>query len=132
VLGIHTPEATGCAKDVKDRQASGTGRKPAVRQRKQPLSLFFWPEAAAVERNKAKPIQPMKTKTQPNNGARVARGVLLTGAQLAEALGVKERSVITWRQRGTIPYLSLGYRSIFYRLDAVEQALAKRQIREVA
>jgi excisionase family DNA binding protein len=67
-------------------------------------------------------------KSSSNNGA---FRFLLTGPQLAAALGEKERTILTWRQNGLIPHYRFGHRSVRYRLDAVKEALAKRQVREL-
>jgi Helix-turn-helix domain len=58
-------------------------------------------------------------------------GCLLTTTELAAALGESERTVLTWRQRGLIPYVDAGYRSKRFRLNEVLDALARRTIKAV-
>jgi hypothetical protein len=62
---------------------------------------------------------------------RRGNGVLLTADELAKQLGEEPRTIITWRQRGIIPWIDAGYRTKRYKLDDVLLALAKRTIREV-
>jgi hypothetical protein len=58
-------------------------------------------------------------------------GCLLNATELAAALGESERTILTWRQRGIIPFVDAGYRTKRFKLDAVLAALAKRTIKEV-
>ena len=62
---------------------------------------------------------------------RRGNGCLLNGSELAAALGEETRTIVTWRQRGIIPFIDAGYRTKRYKLDDVLRALAKRTIREV-
>jgi hypothetical protein len=57
-------------------------------------------------------------------------GCLLNATELAARLGESERTILTWRQRGVIPYVDAGYRTKRFKLDAVLAALSKRTIRE--
>ena len=66
-------------------------------------------------------------KRRRKNSPRPGQGELLTEKELAKRLGEKERTVMSWRYRGIIPYLSLGHRSVRYRLDHVLSALDKRE-----
>jgi hypothetical protein len=53
----------------------------------------------------------------------------LTDEELATALGEKVYTINTWRRRGLIPHLDLGYRTKRYDLESVKAALLKRQLR---
>jgi hypothetical protein len=64
-------------------------------------------------------------------GRRRGGGCLLNATELAAALGESERTILTWRQRGIIPFVDAGYRTKRYKLDDVLRALAKRMIKEV-
>jgi hypothetical protein len=56
-------------------------------------------------------------------------GQLLILTELAVALGETERTVRRWKSMGLIPVLTLGHRSLRFRLGAVLLALEKRQIK---
>jgi hypothetical protein len=77
----------------------------------------------------AKKKRRMKPRTKWKKYRRRGGGELKTEAELARKLGEEERTVRNWRYRGLIPYLSLGHRSIRYRLDAVLAALEKRSVK---
>ena len=75
-----------------------------------------------------------KIRTESDDSRRVRRrggGCLLNATELAAALGESKRTVLTWRQRGLIPFIDAGYRSKRFKLDAVLVALSKRTIKEV-
>ncbi|MGI8435940.1 MAG: helix-turn-helix transcriptional regulator [Chthoniobacterales bacterium] len=57
------------------------------------------------------------------------RGLLLDAAQLADELGERERTIATLRKKGAIPYLSLGHRTVRFKLADVLAALEKRTIK---
>jgi excisionase family DNA binding protein len=57
--------------------------------------------------------------------------LLHTERQEAQRLNVSHRHMVNMRQRGWIPYIKLG-RIIRYRPEAVDAALAKMTIREIA
>lgn len=69
--------------------------------------------------------------TNRSKSSRNGGGELLDTRELAAALGESERTIRTWKVRGAIPVVVLGYRTHRYRLDDVLRALAKRTIREV-
>jgi len=50
---------------------------------------------------------------------------LIDTPELAKTLGVSTRTVLSWRQKGRIPYLQPSLRLIRYSLPAVLQALSK-------
>jgi hypothetical protein len=77
-----------------------------------------------------KPRRKMKLRKLWKTHRRPGKGELKTEAELARALGERERTIRNWRCKGIIPYLTLGHRSIRYRLDAVLAALEKRQIKK--
>jgi len=77
----------------------------------------------------ARPRRKMKPPARWKKYRRPGKGVLSSEAELARALGEELRTVRNWRYKGIIPYLSLGHRSIRYRLDAVLAALDKRQVK---
>ena len=77
----------------------------------------------------AKKKRRMKPRTKWKKYRRRGGDELKTEAELARKLGEEERTVRNWRYRGLIPYLSLGHRSIRYRLDAVLAALEKRSVK---
>jgi hypothetical protein len=62
---------------------------------------------------------------------RPGNGVLLSTEELASRLGEESRTIVTWRQRGIIPFIDAGYRTKRYKLEDVLHALGKRTIREV-
>ena len=62
---------------------------------------------------------------------RPGNGVLQTEEEIALALGEESRTIRTWRHAGIIPFVSLGYRTIRYRLPDVIKALEKRTIKAV-
>jgi len=76
-----------------------------------------------------RPRRKMKPKAKWKRYRRPGKGALLTEVELAGALGEEVRTVRYWRYKGLIPYLSLGHRSIRFRLDAVLAALDKRQVK---
>jgi hypothetical protein len=55
----------------------------------------------------------------------------LTDQELAKALGEKIHTINTWRRRGIIPHLDLGYRTKRFDLASVKAALLKRQLKAV-
>lgn len=57
------------------------------------------------------------------------RGLLLDTPQLADALGQLERTIETLRRKGAIPYISLGHRTVRYKLADVLAALEKRTVK---
>jgi hypothetical protein len=81
-----------------------------------------------VVATKPKPKRKMKARSKWKRYRRPGKGELKSEAELARALGEEQRTVRNWRYRGLIPYLSLGHRSIRYRLPQVLEALEKRQI----
>jgi hypothetical protein len=60
---------------------------------------------------------------------RCHNGLLLTAKELANQLGEKPRTIISWRQRGIIPFIDAGYRSKRYKLPDVLMALERRTIK---
>jgi hypothetical protein len=60
---------------------------------------------------------------------RRGNGVLLTAEELANQLGEAPRTITTWRQRGIIPWIDVGYRSKRYKLADVLAALERRTIK---
>jgi excisionase family DNA binding protein len=78
---------------------------------------------ASKRRRKMKPRKRWKAYHRPGNGE------LLTREELARALGETPRTILRWRQKGLIPCLKLGHRSIRFRLDSVLAALDKRQVK---
>jgi hypothetical protein len=56
---------------------------------------------------------------------------LRTEAEIANALGEKERTIRSWRHAGVIPAVVIGYRTVRYKLGDVIAALEKRTVREV-
>ena len=60
---------------------------------------------------------------------RRGNGVLLTAEELANQLGEEPRTILTWRQRGVIPFIDAGYRSKRFKLADVLAALEKRTIK---
>ena len=81
-------------------------------------------EVVAVRRHRTK-----KPRRQWKKYKRRGGGALLTEAELARALGEEVRTVRGWRYKGLVPYLSLGHRSIRFRLSAVLEALEKKTVR---
>jgi hypothetical protein len=57
---------------------------------------------------------------------------LVTGRHVARVKGVKVRTVKTLREKGLIPFVMLGPKTIRYRLSAVEAALAKLEVKAVS
>lgn len=55
---------------------------------------------------------------------------LLTAAELAAKIGLPERTVLWLTQRRKIPRVKLGHRTVRYRLDAVQKAIARLEINE--
>jgi hypothetical protein len=78
----------------------------------------------------AKKKRQMKPRIKWKKYRRPGKGELKSEAELARALGEEERTVRNWRYKGLIPYLSLGHRQVRFRLDAVLDALDKRQIKK--
>ena len=72
----------------------------------------------------------MKPRKQWRKYHRPGGGQLLTEAELARQLGETERTVRNWRARGLIPTLRLGHRQLRFRLDAVLDALDRRQTKK--
>jgi hypothetical protein len=62
---------------------------------------------------------------------RLGNGRLLTSDELAVVLGESPRIVTTLRQKGIIPYLKLGHRTIRYNESAVMAALLEREVKGV-
>jgi excisionase family DNA binding protein len=60
---------------------------------------------------------------------RLGNGVLLTTEELATQLGESARSIRSWKHKGAIPYVNLGYRTHRFRLDDVLVALQRRTIK---
>jgi len=56
-------------------------------------------------------------------------GSLLDTRELAQVLGENPRTIVSWRQRGVIPFIDAGYRTKRYKLDDVLHALARRTIK---
>ena len=56
-------------------------------------------------------------------------GELLTQGELAKALGESERTIQKWRNKGLIPTLVLGHRSLRFSLERVLAVLAKREVK---
>ena len=56
---------------------------------------------------------------------------LLTDVELAAELGTgfKTRTIASLRRTGKIPFVRIGYRTLRYNLDAVLEALAKREVK---
>jgi hypothetical protein len=78
----------------------------------------------------SRPRGKMKPRAKWKKYRRPGKGELLSGAELARALGETERTILNWRHRGIIPCLKLGHRSLRYRLGVVLDALEKRQIKK--
>ncbi|MBA2271545.1 MAG: helix-turn-helix domain-containing protein [Chthoniobacterales bacterium] len=55
--------------------------------------------------------------------------MLSTEEEIAGALGESRRTVATLRRKGAIPYLSLGHRTVRFKLADVLAALEKRTIK---
>jgi hypothetical protein len=53
---------------------------------------------------------------------------LTTTAELSKALRTSKQTIATWRSRGIIPYIKIGY-VIRYDLGRVLAALQKREVR---
>jgi hypothetical protein len=79
---------------------------------------------AGKKKRKLKPRSKWKIHRRPG------RGELLTEAEIARALGELPRTVRTWRVKGFVPSLTLGHKTIRYRLGPVLEALEKRQIKK--
>jgi len=77
----------------------------------------------------SKPRRKMKPKSQWKKRKRPGGGELSTEAELARSLGELERTVRTWRIKGVIPHIRIGHKTIRYRLDAVLEALDKRNMK---
>jgi len=72
-----------------------------------------------------------KPRDQWRKYRRRGNGELLTEEELANALGEETRTIRSWRQAGIIPTIVLGYRSRRFRLDAVMEALRRREVKAV-
>jgi len=103
--------------------------------------IFLHRFGGAVAKNKTGDLT-MKSKSAPSKPAtltelvrrryhRRGNGLLKTEAEIAAALGEKERTIRTWRHSGVIPAVVLGHRTVRYRLDSVIKALERRTVREV-
>jgi excisionase family DNA binding protein len=57
---------------------------------------------------------------------------LLTAEQVADARGLKERTVIRLRKEHKIPSVKLGYRTFLFRLSAVDAALGRLEEKAVS
>jgi excisionase family DNA binding protein len=72
-----------------------------------------------------------KKKSSPTgNGSRYEP--LLTYAELAPRLNVTERNLRSMVQRRVVPAILIGHRTIRFLESRVREALAKREVREVA
>lgn len=60
--------------------------------------------------------------------AEPATDELLTSVQVAELCGVSVQSVRRWRFDGDLPYYRLGYRTVRYRREDVDELLASRTV----
>lgn len=67
---------------------------------------------------------PILKKSTPRRN-----GLLLTTPQLADQLGESTRTIITLRQKGAIPYISLGHRTVHFKLADVLSALERRTVK---
>ena len=56
---------------------------------------------------------------------------LISDQQLADALGLTVETVRWLRKNHRIPAIQLGYRTFKYRLDDVESAIMRREIKAV-
>jgi predicted DNA-binding transcriptional regulator AlpA len=52
--------------------------------------------------------------------------------ELSRQSGMSVRSIRTLMQKGIVPHIRLGYRTIKFSPSKVERALAKREVRELA
>lgn len=68
-------------------------------------------------------------KPERSHCNRPGKGALSTTEEIAGALGENPRTVETLRRKGAIPYLSLGHRTVRYKLADVLAALEKRTIK---
>jgi len=71
----------------------------------------------------------MKPRSKWKKYRRPGRGELKTEGEIARALGEEDRTIANWRYKGLIPYITLGHRTIRYRLDAVLAALDKKTVK---
>jgi excisionase family DNA binding protein len=65
----------------------------------------------------------LKAHRRPGNGE------LLNKSELARKLGESDRTIQRWQQRGLIPCIRMGHRSLRFRLDAVLEALDRKQVK---
>jgi hypothetical protein len=56
---------------------------------------------------------------------------LISDQQLADALGLEVKNIRWLRKNHRIPAIKLGYRTFKYRLDDVEAAIMRREIKAV-
>jgi len=56
---------------------------------------------------------------------------LLTDQELADALGLTAHMVLRLRRVKKIPAVKLGYRTFRYRLESVEAALSKMEVKAI-
>jgi predicted site-specific integrase-resolvase len=66
----------------------------------------------------------MKKKTRIHS---TGNGILMTESELARELGVSPRTIRSWRYKGFIPCIKLGYRTLKFRLPTVLDALQRRE-----
>ena len=76
------------------------------------------------------PVQSI-AETQPRPSRTDAHPRLISKRQLADNLGVSTRTIDTWLARRKIPCLKLSPRLHKFRLEDVERALFRYEVKEV-
>ena len=75
----------------------------------------------------------VRVAMETNRQHQLMQRKLLTDEELATELGsgFKKRTIATLRRAGKIPVVKIGYRTLRYNLDAVLDALSKREVKAV-